>query len=86
MNQIEINSLKEYLNCFHDEHNRRCVLDKLIFNSEKMILTTNVDSCILHNLNHKDTEILGAFCDFTNIHGEKLKDILINGFLYLYNN
>lgn len=39
------------------------------------------DICESHNLTHKDTEILGVFCDFTNIHGDELIDILVKGYI-----
>lgn len=59
-------------------------IDKLkeqIFDNGKMMLPTEIDSCIFHNLTHQDTEILGMFCDFTNIHGEELKEVLLKGYL-----
>lgn len=34
-----------------------------------------------HNMTESDTELLGGFCDLFDIHGEKLLDILINGYL-----
>lgn len=40
----------------------------------------NIDSCILHSINHEDTEILGYFCDKTGLHGNDLKKILTIGF------
>lgn len=52
-----------------------------IFQDGRMSLSSETDSCFLHNLTHLDTEILGAFCDYTNIHGEELKKVLIEGFL-----
>lgn len=56
-------------------------LKELIFDNGKMMLSKEIDSCMFHNLTHKDTEILGMFCDFTNIHGEDLKNILLEGYL-----
>lgn len=57
------------------------LLKERIFDNGKMILSPETDSCVLHNLSHTDTEILGIFCDFTNIHGEELKSVLLNGYL-----
>lgn len=54
---------------------------KMIFTNGKQMLSPEIDSCTFHNLTHKDTEILGMFCDFTNIHGEDLKQLLIGGYL-----
>ena len=34
-----------------------------------------------HAMNIEDTEILGSFCDMTAIHGEKLKEVLVEGYL-----
>lgn len=59
----------------------KAILKKKIFDNGKMMLSPEVDSCIFHNMSHTDTEILGMFCDFTNIHGEELKSILLNGYL-----
>lgn len=56
-------------------------LKEQIFDNGKMMLSPEIDSCMFHNLTHKDTEMLGMFCDFTNIHGEELKDILLEGYL-----
>ncbi len=39
------------------------------------------DSCEFHNLTHKETEILGVFCDLTNIHGDDLIDVLVKGYM-----
>lgn len=50
---------------------------QMMFSSE----SDDGDSCKFHNLTHKDTEILGAFCDITNIHGENLMNVLIKGYL-----
>ncbi len=57
------------------------LLKEEIFDNGKMILSSEVDSCVFHNISHIDTEILGMFCDFTNIHGEELESILLNGYL-----
>ena len=45
------------------------------------ILSHTLDSCDFHAMTHQDTEILGAFCDFSGIHGEDLKKLLIRGYL-----
>lgn len=34
-----------------------------------------------HAMDIEDTEILGSFCDMTAIHGEKLKEVLVEGYL-----
>lgn len=34
-----------------------------------------------HAIDIEDTEILGSFCDMTAIHGEKLKEVLVEGYL-----
>lgn len=39
------------------------------------------NSCDYHSITHNDTEILGAFCDMTGIHNEKLKRILLLGYM-----
>ena len=54
---------------------------KQIFDNGKMMLSSEGDSCMFHNLTHYDTEILGMFCDFTGFHGEELKSILLEGYL-----
>lgn len=52
---------------------------QLIFTNGEYILSPEIDSVNFHAMTHEDTEILGMFCDFTNIHGEKLKRLLIRG-------
>lgn len=52
-----------------------------IFNNGKMMLSPEINSCDFHAMTHQDTEILGMFCDFTGIHGEKLKEVLLKGYL-----
>lgn len=59
----------------------KAILKKEIFDNGEMMLFPEVNSCTSHNLSHTDTEILGMFCDFTNIHGEELKSVLLNGYL-----
>lgn len=39
------------------------------------------DSCNFHAMTHEETEILGAFCDMTAIHGDDLKEVLIRGYI-----
>lgn len=39
------------------------------------------DSIYFHNMTREETEILGYFCDFTGIHGEQLKGVLVRGYL-----
>lgn len=57
-------------------------ITKSIFGNEKItILDPGINSCELHNMTYRDTEILGIFCDYTGIHGEQLKEILIKGYL-----
>ena len=34
-----------------------------------------------HAMDIEDTEILGSFCDMTAIHGERLKEVLVEGYL-----
>lgn len=55
-------------------------LYKMIFTDGK-ILSHTLDSCDFHAMTHVDTEILGAFCDVTGIHGEELKKLLVRGYL-----
>ena len=55
-------------------------LYKTIFTDGK-ILSHTLDSCDFHAMTHVDTEILGAFCDVTGIHGEELKQLFIRGYL-----
>lgn len=38
-----------------------------------------IDSTVFHAMTHENTEILGMFCDFSGIHGEDLKKLLIRG-------
>lgn len=59
----------------------KATLYELIFVNGKKMLSPEVDSCMFHNMTHRDTEILGMFCDHTNIHGEKLKNLLLEGYL-----
>lgn len=54
---------------------------QMIFSNDKQMLSPEIDSCGFHAMTHEDTEILGMFCDFSSIHGEKLKQILIRGYL-----
>ena len=56
-------------------------LRKLIFDDGKMMSSPEINSCDFHAMTHEDTEILGQFCDFTGIHGEQLRDILIRSLL-----
>ena len=65
-----------------------CDIDKLkaslnesIFKNSNEMLSPEINSCIYHNLTHRDTEILGMFCDHTNVHGEELKNILLEGYI-----
>ena len=53
-----------------------------IFENGKMMLTPGIDSVDFHAMTHEDTEILGMFCDFTGLHGDGIKRILIEGLLY----
>lgn len=52
-----------------------------IFTNGKTDLSPEIDSVNFHAMTHEDTEILGMFCDFTAIRGEKLKQLLIRGYL-----
>ena len=54
---------------------------QMIFANGKQILSPEIDSINYHAMTHEDTEILGMFCDFTSIRGEKLKQLLIRGYL-----
>lgn len=56
-------------------------LYKAIFFDGKQMLSPEIDSVDFHAMTHEDTEILGMFCDFSGIHGEKLKEILIKGYM-----
>ena len=56
-------------------------LKKLIFDDEKMVLPSEANSCDFHFMTHEDTEILGQFCDFTGIHGDQLRNILVKSLL-----
>lgn len=58
------------------------MLHKMIFEDGKQMLSSEINSVDFHAMTHEDTEILGMFCDFTGIHGEKLKRILIKGYLH----
>ena len=48
-------------------------LYEMIFTNGKQMLSPEIDNCDFHAMTHEGTEILGMFCDFTNIHGEELK-------------
>lgn len=54
---------------------------QMIFTNGKQSLSPENDSVNFHAMKHEDTEILGMFCDFTAIRGEKLKLLLIRGYL-----
>lgn len=53
----------------------------MIFEDGKQMLSPEINSVDFHAMTHEDTEILGMFCDFTGIHGEKLKRVLVKGYL-----
>lgn len=57
------------------------VLSEQIFDNGKMMLSPEINSCDFHTMTHKDTEILGMFCDFTGLHDKDIADILLNGYL-----
>lgn len=57
-----------------------------IFTNGKMMFDSEIDSVNFHAMTHEDTEILGMFCDFTGIHGNGIRRILIEGLLYEYEN
>lgn len=56
-------------------------LYKMIFANGKQMLLPEINSVDFHAMTCEDTEILGMFCDFTDIHGEKLKQLLIKGYM-----
>lgn len=56
-------------------------LYEMIFINDKSILPQEINSVDLHAMTQEDTEILGMFCDFSGIHGEDLKRLLIRGYL-----
>ena len=56
-------------------------LYEMIFCNGKQMLSQKIDSTVFHAMTHEDTEILGMFCDFSGIHGEDLKKLLIRGYL-----
>lgn len=56
-------------------------LYEIIFYNGKQMLSPEIPSIIFHAMTHEDTEILGMFCDFSGIHGEELKKLLIRGYL-----
>ena len=53
------------------------------FTDNRIILGDNEtgDSCEFHAMTHEETEILGAFCDVTAIHGDDLKEVLVRGYI-----
>ena len=57
---------------------------KMIFTNGKQMLSPEINSVDFHAITHEDTEILGMFCDFTQIRGEALKRLLIRGYLNRY--
>lgn len=56
-------------------------LYEMIFTNGKHMISPEIDSTVFHAMTHQDTEILGMFCDFSGIHGEELKKLLIRGYL-----
>lgn len=54
--------------------------EMIIYNGKQM-LSPEIPSTIFHAMTHEDTEILGMFCDFSGMHGEDLKKLLIRGYL-----
>lgn len=54
---------------------------QMIFSNGKQTPSPEIGSTNFHVMTHEDTEILGMFCDFTAIRGEKLKLLLIRGYL-----
>lgn len=56
-------------------------LYEMIFTNGKQILSPEIHSTIFQAMTHEDTEILGMFCDFSGMHGEELKKLLIRGYL-----
>lgn len=56
-------------------------LYEMIFTNGKQMLSPEINSVDFHAMAHEDTEILGMFCDFSGIHGEELKKLLIRGYL-----
>jgi hypothetical protein len=65
-----------------DEKHLFTFYNQQIFENGKMMLTPGIDSIDFHAMTHEDTEILGMFCDFTGLHGDGIKRILIEGLLY----
>lgn len=55
------------------------IIKEDFFSNDKYV--PDGDSRDYHSITHKDTEILGMFCDATAIHGEDLKDVLVEGYL-----
>ena len=56
-------------------------LYEMIFTNGTQMLSPEIDSTIFHAMTHQDTEILGTFCDFSGMHGEELKKLLIRGYM-----
>lgn len=56
-------------------------LYNLIFDDGFQMLSSEFNSIDFHAMTHEDTEILGMFCDFSGIHGEKLKEVLVRGYV-----
>lgn len=52
-----------------------------IFNDGYKDWCSFYDSAILHNMTIVEMEILGQFCDYTGIHGDELKQVLIRGWI-----
>lgn len=59
----------------------RGMIEKAIFIDGKKMLSPEINSVDFHAMTQADTEILGQFCDYTNIHGENLQEILLLGYL-----
>lgn len=46
-------------------------LYEIIFTNGKQMLSPEINSIVFHAITHEDTEILGMFCDFADIHGKE---------------
>ena len=72
----------ENINWVDREIVKRYFMEALFEGVRLEVERSEIDNSVnYHAMNIEDTEILGSFCDMTAIHGEKLKEGLVEGYL-----
>ena len=70
------------MNCADREIIKQYLMEALFEMARSEDEVPEMDNSInYHAMDIEDTEILGSFCDMTAIHGEKLKEVLVEGYL-----